>query len=218
MWRCCTHDVWATAHLPPALVPLRCRTFSQPSQVRHRPQGNPPYLCRQGEGAGRAASMPCCCPAAAGGGRGGAQRGAACGGGQRASCWSAARPHSTMVLRQDATSATSCKQKRGKAASHLVVCGLGPPSHWPLAREGAQGTTSGGLAGQLVHDKVSGQLPGREEPPRASGQPPRHPQCCKPSQGSGTACLGGWSQPRLAWHAQAGDPAVLATSISSAFI
>lgn len=223
VWRCCSHDVRATAHLLPALAPHSlptCRTLSQPSQVRCRPQDNPPYLCRQGEGVGRVVSMPCCCLAAAGEGRGGVQRGAARGGGQRASCWSTARPHSTMVLRQDVTSATSCKQKSGKTAPQLVMCGLGPLSHWPLVREGAQGTTSDGSASQLIPKKVSGQLSGRDEPPRASGQPPRHPQCCKPSQGCGTACWGGGggAQPQLARHTQAGDPAVPATSISSAFI
>lgn len=92
---------------PPPLLP-GCKMLSQPSQARCRPQGNPPgqphYLCRRGEGAGRAASMPCCCAAAAGGGRGGARRGAAGGWGQVASWRSAAgegaaHPHSTMVQR-----------------------------------------------------------------------------------------------------------------------
>lgn len=58
-----------------------CRKLSQPSQARCRPRGTP-YLCRRGEGAGAAASMPCCCPAAAGGGRAGAWPGAARGQGQ----------------------------------------------------------------------------------------------------------------------------------------
>lgn len=74
----------------------------------------------------------------------------------------------------------------------------------PLAGEGARGTASDGSAGQLILQKTSGQLPGGEEPPRASVQPPAHPQCCKMSRGCCAACCGGRSQPRRARHAWPG--------------